>query len=154
MVARGGDVPLAHELFGEAWSQRFEHPRSALVIGIAAVEVAFTKYVGAVVPDAEWLVENLPAPPLDKMLKDYLPLLRARQTASAEKRPFPGSLFKSLKRGIELRNRIVHRGEKSPTVEMISVVLTAVADLLWMLDSYQDFAGALEFVSYDVRKQL
>jgi hypothetical protein len=41
----------------------------------ASLEVAFKSYAGVLAPKAKWLIDELQAPPLDKMLKDFLPLL-------------------------------------------------------------------------------
>lgn len=60
----GVDAPLAHELWREAWHLRGTNPRSALLIGMAALEVGVKHYISAVLPDAQWLLEELPAPPV------------------------------------------------------------------------------------------
>ena len=123
------------------------------MIGVAAAEVAFKNYVAAIVPDAEWLVEELPAAPLDKMLRHYLPQLRKRQTGQAE-RPLPSSLLNMLDKGVRQRNKVAHSSARAPDNEFVLEVLRAVEDFLWILDSYLGFPGALAFVSYDLRKQL
>ncbi len=41
LATAGMEEPLGRQLFREAWSQKGSHPRSALVIGVAAAEVGF-----------------------------------------------------------------------------------------------------------------
>ncbi|MBK9164220.1 MAG: hypothetical protein IPM21_09955 [Acidobacteria bacterium] len=79
MVAAGIDEPLAHTILREASNQIDKNPRSSLVLGIVAVEVGFKQLVGTLVPGAQWLVENVPSPPLTKMLTKYLPQLPAKR---------------------------------------------------------------------------
>ena len=71
MVAEGGTEPLCHELYREAWEERQKNPRNAVVFGIAAAEVSFKQCVSALAPDTRWLLENVPSPPLTKMLSEY-----------------------------------------------------------------------------------
>src|SRR5438270_11607402 len=68
--------PLAHALLREGWSQRRENPSSALLIGMAALEIGIKEYIAECVPDAAWLAENAPTPPIVNMLTDYLPTLQ------------------------------------------------------------------------------
>jgi hypothetical protein len=74
----GTEEPLGRQLFREAWAQKDSRPRSALVIGVAAAEVGFKKLVGSLVPQAQWLVDEIQTPALSKMLRQYLPTLPVR----------------------------------------------------------------------------
>jgi hypothetical protein len=87
----GIEEPLGRQLFREAWSQRNSRPRSALVIGVAAAEVGFKKLVGSLVPQAQWLVDNVQTPALSKMLSKFLPTLpvKARFTEKSIPRQRP-----------------------------------------------------------------
>jgi hypothetical protein len=58
MVSGGESEPLHHDLFREAWEQSDANPRSALVIGMAAAEIAVKRCVSTLVPEAEWLATN------------------------------------------------------------------------------------------------
>jgi hypothetical protein len=64
-------APLGHELFSEAWAQRMVNRRSSLVIGIAAAESGFKEFVGKLLPQANWLIQNIQSPPLVKMLVEF-----------------------------------------------------------------------------------
>jgi hypothetical protein len=61
VVANGGDEPLARQILREAWAQKSASPRSALVLAIAAAEVGFKQCVSQLVPEARWLVEEIPS---------------------------------------------------------------------------------------------
>jgi hypothetical protein len=67
------DEPLAHQLFHDAWNLRYTNPRACLVVAVAAAEVGLKKVIGLIVPDAQWLLEEIPAPPIGKMLRKYIP---------------------------------------------------------------------------------
>ncbi len=101
LVQAGNTEPLGHELYQEAWEQRYSNPRSALVLGIAAAEAGFKQFVGTIVPDARWLAENAPSPPLVKMLAEYLPKLPARNTFAGKVPPPPPDILNTLKKGVE-----------------------------------------------------
>ncbi len=53
MVANAQDEPLSHALFLEAWRQRFRYPRSALTIGITAVETGVKELISNLLPSAK-----------------------------------------------------------------------------------------------------
>jgi hypothetical protein len=68
--------PFARELLQEAWSEENKNPRSALVIGIAALETGIKDLIIGLIPETEWLIRNLQSPPVHRMLGEYLPLLQ------------------------------------------------------------------------------
>jgi hypothetical protein len=76
-IANGQHESLGHSLLREAWEQREQSPRSALVIGMAAAEVGFKQFANEVAPTLGWLIEKRPLPLL---LRNYLPeLLKDRE---------------------------------------------------------------------------
>lgn len=75
LLDAGADEPLGHHMLREARATAGRHHASALVMGIAAAEIGTKQLIAALVPDATWLAENLPSPPLVRMLSEYLPLL-------------------------------------------------------------------------------
>jgi hypothetical protein len=152
LVASGGE-PLGHQMLREAWMQRVENPRSAIVLGIAAVEVGLKEYIAVAVPGARWLVEELPTPPVVTMLRDYLPTLTRADGAPGTASPPPETTLKVLTKGVRLRNRAAHVGAKISNTEAESV-LRAVRDVLWLLDFYRGHRWVLQYVGEDVRKAL
>ncbi len=139
--------PLGHELFQEAWKQRMELPRSSLMIGLAAAEVGFKMFVADLVPHAEWLAMHAPSPPLERMLAEYLPLLPVRQHIKDCPIFVPKEIFDTLKKGVNLRNKTAHAGEKVKA-DTLTEILLAVRDLLYLLDLYAGQAWALEAISH------
>jgi len=118
-----------------------------LVIVVAAAEISFKYYARSLAPKAQWLIDELQAPPLDKMLKEFLPLLDLKLLVNG-KALIPSRLSKTLKRGIELKNMTVHRAAQVK-IEWREVleILEGVRDLLYLLDVY---CGGQRW-AYDIR---
>jgi len=154
MVKKGLTEPTGHELFREAWEQRHRNPRSALVIVIAAAEVGFKQCVSTIVPETLWLIENVPSPPLVKMLREYLPKLPVKCKIRGVVSPLPDVLLEALEDGVNLRNRAAHIGQMTFAYERLDEVLLVVRDLLWILDYYSGFNWALNDVRPDIRRLL
>ncbi|OLE53291.1 MAG: hypothetical protein AUG51_13820 [Acidobacteria bacterium 13_1_20CM_3_53_8] len=143
--------PLGHELYREAWQQRNENPRSALILAIVAVEVGFKQCVSLLVPDAQWLVENVPSPPIAGMVKNYLPLLPAKLKIKGKVLSPPKEIIRVLQKGVELRNKTIHVGATPPSGEELRELLLAVRDLLYLLDYYSGFDWALDNIRPEIR---
>lgn len=131
LVASGQDEPLTRQLLREAWTQKVQSHRSAVVLAIAAVGVSLKECISALVPDVRWLVENVPMPPSHNMLTEYLPLLPVRARL-AGKTLVPPDLLHEIRTGVELRNRVVHLGHVKMTAEKLDRILLRVSDLLWI----------------------
>jgi hypothetical protein len=156
LVQRGRTEPLGHELLREASEQVLQNPRSALILAITAAEVGLKEFVGNLVPDARWLVHEAPTPPIIAMIENYLPTLndRAGATISGSVLPPPRETLDVLKKGVFLRNRVAHVGAAAPSVDTLDQILAAVADLLWLLDYYQGFTWARNYVHFEVGERL
>lgn len=154
LLAAGAAEPLGHRLFREAWGQRAGNPRSALVIGVAALEVRLKELVSSLAPEAEWLVGNVPSPPLVRMLQEYLPLLPVKSKIGGKVLPPPQEIIESLKKGVSLRNQIAHTGGKPLKYDTLEEVLLAVRDVLWLLDYYGGFEWAYEHLRDQTKAQL
>jgi hypothetical protein len=135
----GDSEPLGHELLREAWNQRTSRPRSALLIGVAALEVGVKQFVSRVAPDAAWLATNAPTPPVVKMLQKYLPTLNAAEPL----RPLAKGVPKILSDGVELRNRLAHTGDESDvSPEKLETLLRQIREVLWSLDAARGYTWA------------
>ena len=146
--------PLGHSLLREAWNNRENSPQSALVIGIAAAEVGFKEAVSDLLPVTTWLMDHVPSPPLDKMLREFMETLPARQTISGTVCRPPKSVITAIKQGIELRNAVVHRKAEELDEAVIEKTLNAVRDLLYLLDYYRGETWALEQIAPGVLADL
>jgi hypothetical protein len=154
MVEAGVSEPIAHELYREAWEQRSANPRSALIIGIAAVEVGVKQYVSTVLPQAQWLVDHLPSPPVVPILEEYVPKLASEGASKVQQLLIPQELLQTLKKGVKLRNDLVHSSARAPSHGTLQEVLGAVEDVLWILDYLCGFDWALQYVRPDTRSKL
>jgi hypothetical protein len=149
------DEPVGHKLFREAWKNKASDRRSSLLMGIAAAEVGFKHCVTALVPQTDWLVEQVPSPPLVTMLRDYLPLLPAKNTIGGKVLPPPKpEILDVLTKGVNLRNKVTHTGAAEPAYETVEEVLLAVRDVLWLLDFYRGHGWALGYVRPEVREKM
>src|SRR4051794_748089 len=92
----------------EAWRLIDSNPRSALVTCISAIETRVKELVSDLVPETEWLLENLPSPPIDKIIRDYLDQLPTRCTPEGKVFRPNKEVITEIKWGIEQRNRLVH----------------------------------------------
>jgi hypothetical protein len=139
------EEPLGRQLFREAWSERETRPRSALVIGVAAAEVGFKKLVGTLLPEAQWLMDEIQTPPLGTMLRKFLPTLPVKFGSP------PSVLLKQLDEAIKRRNKLVHAGQPPPKKSELEKMLRAVNDFLWICDMYAGHEWAQEYVSAETR---
>jgi len=136
LVRKGFDEPIGHIIFREAWKQKEQNPRSSLILSIVSIEVGFKQCLGILLPQAQWLVENLPSPPITKMLSNFLPQLSTKLDIKGNVLPPPKFVMKLLQNGIEKRNKIVHIGSLVPEHDELEKLLLAVRDTLYLLDYY------------------
>jgi hypothetical protein len=149
----GGDEPLAHQLFHDAWSLRHTNPRASLVVAVAAAEVGLKKVIGLIVPDAQWLLEEIPAPPIGKMLRKYMPTLKVKSHITGKLIVPPSKLIEKLEDAAKARNRVVHVGEKAPEHKELVEMLGAIRDFLWICDIYGGQLKTVTFISDHVLKE-
>src|SRR5215213_2408455 len=146
--------PLGHELFLEAWELRSNNPRSELIIGMSAAEVGLKQCIGKLVPDAGWLANNVPTPPLDKLLSNYLPMLPAKLKIEGRVLKPSKMIRSAIRKGIEARNASVHIGTEPPKLPELKELLLAIRDLLYLLDFYCGFEWALDQIRDEVRQEM
>jgi len=130
-----------------------------LILAVSSVEIEVKRLIGEFVPDAEWLVINLPSPDIFKMVKNYLALL-----PTIPKELLPSKrLLTMLQRSIALRNNLIHvcgrsGAAKSETdTEVANVcneVLAAASDLLRLFDVYRGHTWALDHLGSVTRREL
>jgi hypothetical protein len=150
-VNRGLSEPLAHEMFREAWWQRGENPRSALILGIASAEIGLKQFIIGQQPTAQWLVENLPAPPITTIIREYLPTIALSNQAVGPV-IIPKGIADEIERGVKMRNDLVHG--RPMTLSRLRQLLDSIEDFLWLLDYYSGYQWAINHVSHDTRQVL
>jgi hypothetical protein len=154
LVAGRTSEPLGHELLREARTLSNRTPGSALVIAIAAAEVGFKELVADLVPDAQWMMEHVPSPPLELMLREYLPMLPARERINGKVVPPPKRVVDVLQRGVQWRNAVAHRGRIFFDFDDLDTVIDAIHDLLCLLDYYRGQTWSLRHVTVETRAEL
>lgn len=117
-------------------------------MAMAAAEIGTKQLVSQLVPDAAWLAENLPTPPLIRMLSEYLPQLPLVNTDPPLVPP-PSSILDSLRKGVKMRNSAAHVGARALDHDDVQAVIEAVQDLLWLFDYYAGHRWALDHLSYE-----
>jgi hypothetical protein len=154
LIGQGLSEPIGHSLLREAWEQQNRNPRSALIIGVAALEVGVKQCIASLEPASVWLLENLQSPSVEKMLKKYLPRLKGRNDFKGKTLPPPAGIMQTLHKAVEQRNQVAH----VPGVAMrdwnVRESLEAIRDVLWLLDFYQGHVWALEHLRRETRSAL
>lgn len=143
------DEPLAHELYREAQELKFSNPRSCLILAISSLEIGVKECIFKLIPNSEWLVKNLPTPPILKILKEYFPLLPCVKKFSGNVLSPPNTILDTIEKGISIRNELTHKGIGAPKRETLEEILDAVYDVLWLCDYYCGFEWAKNHMSKD-----
>jgi hypothetical protein len=126
--------PLARQIFLEAYALADPNPRAALVLAVAAAEIAVKQFAAAQSPreSEAWLISKQQSPPLLMLLRDYLPFFTDKRTVDGT--AVPKHLRSTLHDAVEARNHIVHQGHSGYDEEQLADVFVAVNDLLYLLD--------------------
>jgi hypothetical protein len=144
LVDAGCEMPVGHELLAEAEEYAFVSVRSALVLSLAALEVGFKGLVSNLVPAAAWLVAEVPSPPLEKMLRDYLPMLpKALEVNAGGGDTLTVTVLDEVRKAVRLRNDLVHTGKAKIDGRWLDSWLNLCRDLLYLFDFYQGHSWAL-----------
>jgi hypothetical protein len=148
------DEPLGHELLREAAASRENSLRSSLVLAVVAAEVGFKQFASKAFPETDWILEKLPSPPLETMLKAF-PWSKLGVQINGKVPGIPDSIQNELRKAVLLRNQIVHTGVPAKLKgETVDSVLTTVRDLLYLLDALRGQTWAASHVSPDTLKSL
>jgi hypothetical protein len=140
MLDSGAEEPLAHKLWREAWQLRGDSPRSALLIGMTALEVGVKNYIARAIPDTDWLLGQLPAPPTHRLLAEYIPTLTP--PGSAKPPSITSDEARAMRDAQGLRNRLAHTGNVEVRADRLGDELQLVQDILWRLDTASGFDWA------------
>lgn len=146
MAAAGNSEPVYHELFREAWEHRHSNPRSSLILGIASIEVAVRQLIADLIPASAWIVARLQTPPVGKLLRQFIPTLKARSSFGGSTKPPPTDLIRIIERGVEDRNEVAHAGKDAPPYKELEELLLAVRDCMWLFDYYRGFEWAKDYI--------
>ena len=147
--------PLAHALLREALAaSESRNWATALVMAMAAIEIGIKQLISQLVPGAAWLAEHLPSPPIDTIIRDYLPMMPARLLINGKSLRVSPRLIKTIKNGSTLRNSTVHAGVRDVKPDSVRKVVAAVGDMLWIFDFYSGHAWALNYLTEETIAEL
>jgi hypothetical protein len=142
LLARDEREPVAHALLREAWNVRRDSPNSGLLIGMTALEVGIKHYVAACIPPTTWLIENLPSPPIHRIMGEYVPQLKP--PTDREPVTFDETVVSQIQSASNLRNELAHVGRDMP-LEKLKPILLTVRDVLWTFDAALGHAWAADY---------
>jgi hypothetical protein len=154
LLDNGDDEPIAHQLFREALENRFPNPRSALILAVTAIETGVKNCISGLVPNATWLVENAPTPPVVHMLREFLPELSKTLDRDNPMLQVPTAMLDVVKDAVTMRNRLVHTGRQDIDDAKLRSILYTTKDILWILDYWRGRQWALANLSPETRQLL
>jgi hypothetical protein len=148
LIENRSEEPFSHDLYREAWQQRHNNPRSALVIAVAAAEIGIKEYIKGQLRDqnAYWLVDTIQIPPLKEIITEYLPRLVGKRQIPALEKLIPDIVFNDVLAAVRKRNTVVHSKSRRISYAELQPCLLAIRDLLWILDYYSGHDWALSYV--------
>lgn len=153
LLDAGATEPLAHELLREARLLADTGSlRSALLMAATAVETGVKEHIGRLRPHTSWLLQNIPSPPVHKILRDYV---REMHVSSSLIRDW--NVLKPLWNGCDklaqARNATTHTGAGIPDAA-VDQYLELASDVLYVLDALAGQEWAQRRVSSKVRTAL
>jgi hypothetical protein len=144
--------PLGHELLREARGSALSAPRSALLLAASALEAGVKMHIAKLAPETKWLMMETPAPPIFKMLRDYLPQLHTAKGIGLPEWSKLRPLFREAEELAKRRNKLTHTGEMPEEVVLdMPNLLNAVSDLLYILDIVEGNDWARENIQSSTR---
>ena len=134
--------PLGHELIREALDFASSNPRSALLIGVSALETGLKEYIQFRVKYSDLILEKMPSPPAVTMVQEVIPNLHTALEISSKRFPLAKLEADLLKKWILRRNQIAHGTEKQLDRQKLIKFLEFVRELLYELDAHRGFQWA------------
>lgn len=147
--ASGYDEPLGHGLIREALDIAAQHPRSALLIGVSALETGLKEYIRFRIPNSEILFEYLPSPPALSLTNDVIPALHKALGVDAQGFTVEATDIKFLKKWVSQRNQVAHGTKRTVKVDELIGFLKFVRILLYKLDVCRGHEWAQALTSDD-----
>jgi hypothetical protein len=146
--AAGASEPLGHELIREALHLASGSPRSALLMGVAALETGLKEYIEASIPNSDLLLDKSPSPPVVAIVQDIIPPLQKKMGLSAEGFPLSEEQKKYLTKWVTLRNQVTHGRKGTVRPDDLRGFLRFVRALLYRLDVCRGQEWASAFGRY------
>lgn len=144
LLSSGSTPPAAHELLREAQELANTSPRSSLVIGIAAAEIAVRQCIANLIPKAEWLAFEYQGVTVDAALKNFIPSISQVQSVAVVEEL--DSIRRVVNKAIRKRNRLVHRTALTITPDEVKKYLDSFGTLVRLLDGISSYPWALDYL--------
>jgi len=144
--------PIAQVLIRDAWTLHLRDHRGALMHAVTALEVGVKSCIARLVPDAAFLVQELPSPPVLLLLQEYLPELFQKRTNATL--TLPSQIIEKIKRIVHQRNLLVHRGICTVPAEVVRDYIEAIHDVLYLLDYASGDKWAIAIVSPEISQHV
>ena len=128
----GKTAPIYPRVYFEAVKNLRENNNTAIVLAVEAVEVAVKTCIIHFDNKAKWLIENVPSPPLEKMLKEYVKSLIPKDAPEIPKELINHSLHDA----IIVRNKIVHSGNCTIETKRTKCLVHDIGKILAYIDFY------------------
>lgn len=134
LLERSGAAPIAFELLWEARDLCDQNPRSALLVGVSALEIGVKQFLVARLPEARWLVEHLQSPPVKRLLVEFLPQVDSAIHGDQKCAVPPPEAIQQIEQAVGARNRLIHVTGKAPASETVARWLDYIESVLRHLD--------------------
>ena len=109
-------------------------------------------HAAKLVPDARWLLSEMPSPPIHMILRKYLPNLHATRGTGLADWAKLKPLFNDAQKVADYRNDLTHIGKMPAEVlAALPELMNSVSDLLYVLDVLEGHDWAKECVGYKTR---
>ncbi|MBE3640113.1 hypothetical protein [Mangrovicoccus algicola] len=141
------DEPLSHQLLRDAHDVKMSSKKSALMISYAALEVGVKSHISNVVPKSAWLATNAPSPPIDQIIRTYIPIIHSGRP-EVENWSVLSAHFNQVKEFSKARNKLTHQGKELNFD--IEKWLTLTKDLLYIFDFLEGKEWASGLISEQV----
>jgi hypothetical protein len=123
LMEKGEAEPIFFELLREANSISRTNLESAFVIAVSAFEVAAKHLIKNHLPETEWLIDEIPSPPIEKIIRHLFPKLIPGLTLTE-------SQINDLKSTISIRNKLVHSGRVGNDRETLFKFMNFINDFI------------------------
>lgn len=128
------EEPLGHVLLREAINIAESSPRSAILISAAALEAAVKIHISNVAPATGWLMQEMPSPPIFKVLRDYIPDIHKQEGGDMSFWENLKPYFRKVEDLFRVRNKVAHTGVIPDDAPQVDEVISLVSDMLYLLD--------------------
>jgi hypothetical protein len=119
LMKSGQTEGFGHELLREAYTLVSHAPRSALLIGVSALETGIKSHITKLEPNAASLLEKIQSPPALTLLQEVLPALYKANGRDVSYIPLVASDSKYLRKWITQRNQIAHGAKQSVDIDKL-----------------------------------